>query len=39
MQMCAGMVCADQGGAAGEQLKFRDPWILGRIDLCAAAVH
>ena len=39
MQVCAGVVLTDQGCAAGEQLELRDSWILGRIDLCAAAGH
>src|SRR2546423_1888903 len=33
------MICPNQGSAAGEQLKFREPWIFGRINLCTAAVH
>jgi hypothetical protein len=39
MQICTGFCYADQRNAAGEQLKFGDPWILGRVNLCAAAMH
>jgi hypothetical protein len=39
MQVRAGVVFADQGCAAGEQLELRDPGILGRIDLFVGTGH